>query len=184
MNRKSTKHIRLFLFASMFVVLGLVLFGYTGGDDTYISYWPAYTLRRFGSILNYNGVRMEQSSSLLLVLLVAATSLLGVKITIAGPLVSLFAVIGSSVCASYLGTRLLLRNRFLTIAIIGTFPYFVFWSNSGMESTLTSLCAALVILSCGAFLKHNNPTRITFIWPTITMLLLAWVRPEMPIALL
>ena len=53
------------------VLAGLLLFPSAGQDDTHITCWPAYTLSHFGQILNYNGQRVEQSSSLLQVLLLA-----------------------------------------------------------------------------------------------------------------
>ena len=53
------------------VAVGLRYFVSTGRDDSHITYWPAYTLAHFGDILNYNGERVEQSSSLLHVLVLA-----------------------------------------------------------------------------------------------------------------
>ena len=57
---------------AVLVTVGLLLFPSAGHDDTHITCWPAYTLSHFGQILNYNGDRVEQSSSLLQVLLLAA----------------------------------------------------------------------------------------------------------------
>ncbi|MDY6991315.1 MAG: hypothetical protein SVR94_01745 [Pseudomonadota bacterium] len=51
---------------------GLFLYGAaTGRDDPYITYWAAQALSSFGHIINYNGVALEQSSSLLHVILLA-----------------------------------------------------------------------------------------------------------------
>src|SRR5438552_19214968 len=55
-------------------VVGFLLFSSTGRDDSYITYWAADQLRRTGRITNYNGRALEQSSSLLHVLLLAGTS--------------------------------------------------------------------------------------------------------------
>src|SRR5579872_3509203 len=54
---------------AIFLALGFVFFRSTGQDDSYISYWPAHTLARYGSIVNYSGDAVEQSSSLLWVLM-------------------------------------------------------------------------------------------------------------------
>ena len=54
-----------------FILLGLVLFSAPGHDDSHITYWAAHTLKEHGQILNYNGERVEQSSSLAHVLLLA-----------------------------------------------------------------------------------------------------------------
>ncbi|AUX28516.1 MULTISPECIES: hypothetical protein [Sorangium] len=47
-----------------FVLLGFVLLSAPGHDDSHITYWAAHTLEEHGQILNYNGERVEQSSSL------------------------------------------------------------------------------------------------------------------------
>ena len=52
------------LIASGMTLVGLLLFSSTGHDDAHITEWAAYSLARFGEILNYNGQRFEQSSSL------------------------------------------------------------------------------------------------------------------------
>jgi len=54
--------------------LGFLLFGSTGRDDSYITYWVADQFRRTGRIANYNGKAIEQSSSLLHVLVLAGLS--------------------------------------------------------------------------------------------------------------
>ena len=38
-------------------LLGLVLYGSTGHDDSHLTYWSAHALARFGEIVNYNGER-------------------------------------------------------------------------------------------------------------------------------
>src|SRR5262245_53700809 len=59
--------------ASVILILtGLVLFGSAGRDDSHLTYWPAHTLATSGHIVNYNGDRIEQSSSVLHVATLAA----------------------------------------------------------------------------------------------------------------
>src|SRR5665213_2790297 len=57
--------------ALAFAAFAFLLYGQSGQDDTYITYWPARTLAEHGQIWNYNGVRLEQSSSLSLVVILA-----------------------------------------------------------------------------------------------------------------
>src|SRR4051812_15689114 len=74
------------------LVLGAVFFGSTGRDDAYLTYWPAHTLATSGRILNYNGQRVEQSSSLLHVVVLAAVSrLTSLSIPSAGWIVGLMS---------------------------------------------------------------------------------------------
>ena len=60
-----------FIFSLFFVLLGYALYGSAGHDDSHITFWASYTLSEFGEIVNYNGDRIEQSSSLLLTVLTA-----------------------------------------------------------------------------------------------------------------
>ncbi|HNL92071.1 MAG TPA: hypothetical protein PKH01_04140, partial [Pseudomonadales bacterium] len=53
----------------LLLLLGGFFLGFSGGvDDAHITYWAAESLVRNGEILNYNLDRVEQSSSLLQVL--------------------------------------------------------------------------------------------------------------------
>src|SRR4051812_43111323 len=60
------------LACGLFLLFGFGLFESTGRDDVYITFWPAHTLATQGQVLNYNGEAVEQSSSLLYVLLLGA----------------------------------------------------------------------------------------------------------------
>ena len=64
---------RWFLAAAIgcFLIFGILLLPSTGRDDTHITYWAAHSLANFGEIVNYSGDRVEQSSSLLLVVALA-----------------------------------------------------------------------------------------------------------------
>src|SRR5215475_599715 len=57
--------------AGISVLIGALLFSSTGHDDSHITYWAADILSRCGEIINYNGERVEQSSSLAHVVLLA-----------------------------------------------------------------------------------------------------------------
>ena len=56
-------------------VFGL-LCGSTGHDDSHITFWQAHALLNSGELHNYNGERLEQSSSLLMTLLTALAALI------------------------------------------------------------------------------------------------------------
>ena len=53
------------------ILIGFLFYGPSGHDDSHITYAAAYQLLEHGQILNNNGERVEQSSSLLHVLLLA-----------------------------------------------------------------------------------------------------------------
>ena len=70
-GRRIGPNLALIVAALLGLALAILLFGQGGQDDTYISYWPARALAEHGEIVNYNGLRLEQSSSLSLVVLLS-----------------------------------------------------------------------------------------------------------------
>src|SRR5258708_5379819 len=92
---------------AVFVLVGILLFRSTGQDDAYITYWPAHTLAHYGRIINYSGEAVEQSSSLLWVLLLGACAFVTrAPVTLLGPLLSIAGGALAVVMASRLATRL------------------------------------------------------------------------------
>lgn len=161
----------------LFVAAGLLLYGSTGVDDTHITYWAAHTLAEFGEILNYNGVRLEQSSTLFhTVLLAAARTLVPVRLATLGPVMS---VLGGAVTVAsvyVLGRRLRLDRPGVASLFCALLAYLVYWSFSGME---TSWAAALTVGTVWA--AHRWICRPTALrWTILFAVLLAFVsiRPE------
>ena len=64
------------LVALLPMVLGLSLLSSTLEDDSYITFWSAHALAESGEIVNYNGDRVEQSSTFAFVLLLAGLHLI------------------------------------------------------------------------------------------------------------
>lgn len=131
--------------AGAFLAHGWLLYGSAGRDDVHITYWAAHSLLEYGEILNYNAVPYEQSSTLLHTLVLAVTGwLTSLPLATLGPVIS----IGAGLVTLWLVHRLAVRLGVdrpayapLLTALLG---YFVYWSFSGME---TSLAAALVVAS-------------------------------------
>jgi hypothetical protein len=168
------------LIALLMAALGLLLFGSPGNDDAYITFWPAHTFAQFGEVLNYNGERLEQSSSLLHVLLLGGTSVVtGLEPhefgklfsllfgLIAIPLTALFAERckpGTGIAAALLAA--------LTIPLM-------YWSMGGLETSLVACVGIGVAMSAARFFEKGS------ILP-FALAGLAWllVRPESPFTLL
>src|ERR1041385_410686 len=75
---------------AIFLALGFLLFRSTGQDDGYISYWPAHALAHYGRIVNYSGEAVEQSSSMLWVLMLGALAFITrAPVPLLGPLLSI-----------------------------------------------------------------------------------------------
>ena len=169
-----------------FVALGLVVFGSTGHDDSHITYWAAHALADLGEIVNYNGDRVEQSSSLAQVVLLAiASKLLGVALPTLGPLSSIAFGVLSIFLAAKLARRAVPEGGALvptTAAwVAATSPQLVYWAFGGLESTLVAAAAAWVILAMADHLHAPSPRRLGAAAAAMALHLTA--RPESPMVL-
>ena len=87
-------------------LLAATQFPAAGNDDTHITYWAAHALAHYGSILNYNGEHLEQSSSLLLVLLLALVhGLFGLPLPATAWVLGIAAALAALVVATKLAQR-------------------------------------------------------------------------------
>ena len=158
-------------------VLGALLFGSSGRDDVYITYWAADQLRRTGRITSYNGTSLEQSSSLLhVVLLTLGSVITRLPVTTLGPWI---AVAAGALCAPVAYrccARLDARGQWAAAALVATLPPLVYWSFGGLETSLATLLVLLALCLTARAVEG---------WPTskagiaLTLLGVVLVRPEM-----
>ena len=117
--------------------LALVLHSATGHDDSHITYWAAHALAEFGEIVNYNGVRLEQSSSLLQTVLLAGLH----RLTGAAIPALAFYVSIAAWALSIWRVDLLLRRSGVELGLAGfcvlaSSPLLGYWSLGGLETSL------------------------------------------------
>lgn len=126
------------------VVLGMLL-GYTGRDDSHITYFVADALAKGDGIVNYNGRDLEQSSSLAFTALLAATSTVtGLSAADTGPFVSFIILIAIGLVLLPVFRSLQLpRYGLMAICLL---PPVLYWSLSGMENSLYLLTLTFVVL--------------------------------------
>src|SRR6185312_3656453 len=163
-----------------FVVLAFLIYGQSGPDDVYITYWPARTLAEHGRIWNYNGVRLEQSSSLSLVVVLAILYRLT---PFSMPVVAFVTSLGFGLWALWLAqrvaARLELRPSWAVVPVIATVACFGSWSTSGMEMPLVGAAGLLMAL-------RLDDLRATAGWrpglrAALAVLFFAASRPESPV---
>ena len=159
--------------------LSVSLFPSAGRDDAYITYWAAHAFREFGEIANLNGAHLEQSTSLLHVLILGGLSFLTrLAVPAIGPPTSvLFGVL--TVVYTYEFARLFVGRWYAMGAamIVATAAPFVYWTTGGLESTMTALAATALLFHLTRYLERpggGNPP--TMVWVTMGVFLLA--RPE------
>jgi hypothetical protein len=169
---------------AFFLVAGFRLFVSTGRDDAHITYWPAYALARFGEIVNYNGERVEQSSSLLHVLLLALfRKLTGVEVATLGKLSSILAGVGTLLLAYVLIRKMADRaTAFAGSMLVAACGYFLYWSYGGLETTLVCCAGMWLILEVGSYLTSGGTASRVRV--TAPMVVFALVRPESPLVLI
>ena len=160
-------------------VLGVafVLLVSTGPDDPYISFWPAHTLVERGELLNYDGERVEQSSSLLWVLVLALAHA-GTRASLSTTAWALgWISCGAALFRATVLTRELGgRARTGLILVAGTSPSLAYWSFSGME---TMLVAWLVVeLAIAAARGMTRPDRWSRLHAALATAALLAARPE------
>lgn len=174
-------------FALLMLALGFALYGSAGHDDSHITFWASYTLSEFGEILNYNGDRVEQSSSLLLTVLIAITSrILFIDVVLAGYLITIASGVLSVFFTAHLCQRI---NPLITtpsLMLLISSPAFLLWNFSGMESTLAATCLIGFILTWGDYLNNTPASNTSSPNKKLTLSLLATlcllsVRPEMSV---
>ena len=146
----------------VFLSLGFFFFPSAGTDDNFITYWAAYTLSHFGEIVNYNGERIEQSSSLLHSLILAAFHYFSkFKIENIGNILSIFFGLVSLYCIGKL-SQILRQDQFATTILAATSVPLLYWSFGALE---TSLLAAIVLVFIIAIIRFlSAPTKKHFFY--------------------
>ncbi|MBM3933287.1 MAG: hypothetical protein FJ319_03125 [SAR202 cluster bacterium] len=160
--------------------LAMLLFPSAGRDDGFITFWPAHTLKDDGEIVNLNGDRLEQSSSILHVVVLAAASLVapGKAVPSVAPVVSLIAGALALLYAYALALRYV--NRWLALAaglIAATTAFFAYWSTGGLETTLAAVIFTALVYHCVRYLDAPQKGGVP-IGVIVFMPLFVAVRPE------
>jgi hypothetical protein len=177
-GRTSRRFLAYVLPLSVLFIVGFLLFPVSGTDDKYITYWSAHALATLGQIVNYNGERVEQCSSLTHVAVLAALArLLPVSMPALGWLVS----VSFGVATVPLTQRL---ARWISPALVvpaglitGSAVSLAYWSFGGMEATLAAFLGAGLLL-VGLRVLRDGFKPINAASAAAVTLLFVGVRPE------
>jgi len=159
-----------------FLLIGFLFFPSAGRDDVHITYWAAYTLSNFGEIVNYNGDRVEQSSSLLHTLVLAGIHYISkANIVSIGSFLSIFFGL---VTINLTGKLSLLINKekFFSQIIIATSTPFIYWSFGALEASIVSTIILFILLTTIEF--STKTTIRNYILSLTAIILYLLVRPE------
>ena len=162
----------------IFCCLGFALFPGAGRDDAYITYWPAYSLAELGELANYNGAAVEQSSSLTLVLALAALRFVtGAPLAWLGWFFGIACGLVTLLLSGQLARAVNEERAKLAPVCLALAAPFVYWSFSGMETALQALLITGWVLQASrdATRKERGPVLIRLLPWTLA---LCAVRPE------
>jgi hypothetical protein len=180
--RRAADHADIVVAALLCSALAVILWSQGGQDDCYITYWAARALAEHGQILNYNGLRLEQSSSLSMVLVLALVyRLTPLSMPTVAYCVSLGAGVATMLLAVRVGRRMGLGSRAGLVAALGTFGCFSYWATSGMETALTTAAALWFIDECTRATEEYK--RWHWLRFGAAAFLFAAARPETPLLL-
>lgn len=158
-------------------LLGFLFFTSTGRDDAYISYWAARTLAKTGNITNYNGARLEQSSSLLQTALLAGLNrITTLSIPDLGIWVGIAAGAAAAAIAGRLAERISPGTGLTAAALTGVSPFLVYWSFGGLEAPIVAL---LLVATAGATASAiMRPSTKSLVILAVVTVCFVTVRPE------
>ena len=166
-------------------VVSYYFVGTGGHDDSHITFYVARQLSTTGEYINYNHEMAEQSSSMGLVLVLAALHLVTrVSLPLLGYLTSM---VGGSVAVvlTYASAKRLLvdseeesaRNAVLAAAICATTWCLLYWTTTGMEASLAAAAAPGLVLAMTRY--EEQPKRVSNVaWFALALLLFVTLRPE------
>ncbi|MGZ4984375.1 MAG: hypothetical protein ACXV9Q_09765, partial [Chthoniobacterales bacterium] len=170
----------------LLLAIGAFFFPSGGRDDAHIGYWVALCLSRFGRVMNYNGEAIEQSSTLLHALILAAVHRLsGIDMIILGRFSAIVFGVAAVVSVQRLAARVDRRLAIPTGLLTATSAYFVYWSFGGMEATLAALLAVWIVSLFGDYVDAPNERLINRKLISIAAAIVSFllVRPEQPLVL-
>ncbi|HNN86969.1 MAG TPA: hypothetical protein PKK14_05600 [Pseudomonadales bacterium] len=155
-----------------------VLCGSTGHDDAHITFWQTHTLLEHGQLLNYNGERLEQSSSLLAILLTTLLALISpLSVITSGYLANLGGAVAAIALVYGIAHHARLAHPWVPALLTALTPYFAYWAWSGMDTSITAMTVIFFIFTASLFLTQSTPLNSIVLW--ISTLMLASTRPEM-----
>ncbi|MEZ5495090.1 MAG: hypothetical protein R3E61_11180 [Pseudomonadales bacterium] len=160
----------------LLLILGGFFLGFSGSvDDAHITYWAAESLARYGEILNYNLDRVEQSSALLQVIVLGVLrAVTGLSVVMLGHVTT----IAIAMAALFLYCRLIrqLAISSMSIFLLASAPFFVYWTFGGMEGPWLSALLLLLLWVLPTCLQSRGISLSVF----FLSLAIQTTRPEMP----
>jgi hypothetical protein len=160
-------------------IAAFVVVGVGGVDDSYITGWVALNISRSGSLSNFNGDSIEQSTSLLHVLILGALRFVTrLPVPVLSYFVGIAGLIATVTMAGVVAERLYKGSGLVTALIVGTSFPLLYWATSGLETLLVPFFLLLFLMAIAEFVTAVSIKRRDIALLLIASLLLAGIRPD------
>ena len=165
-HKEPMRHTHLFIpafYALLLCAVSILFYGAAGHDDSHITFSAVQQLNSTGSILNTNGMPIEQGSSLLHVVLFSGFSQLsafipGLSHLSLADIGMIFSLAAAMLCfplAQKAGDLLGIKNPHIIPASLLLSLCFGYWANGGLETSLVSLTILIYTLCSFYILKSS-----------------------------
>jgi len=160
-------------------IVAFVVVGVGGVDDSYITGWVALNISRSGSLSNFNGDSIEQSTSLLHVLILGALRFLTrLPVPVLSYFLGIAGLIATVTVAGVVADRLFKGSGLVTALLVGTSFPLLYWSTSGLETLLVPFFLLLFLMAVTEFVRAIRIKRHDIVLLFFVSLLLAGIRPD------
>lgn len=180
---KHRQHYTQLVAAITLMLIGFFVFGPAGHDDSHITYAVALQLTDTGQILNINGERVEQGSSLLHVVMLALLfKLPWLSPPTLGILFTLFVAIACIPLQWRLAKELQIKRPSIAVLLLVLSTSFSYWAVGGLEAPLVALLMLWLVFSAYKFI--SEATILSSVQLLVVVGLMLMSRPEMPFVLI
>jgi hypothetical protein len=160
-------------------IAAYVVVGVGGVDDSYITAWVAHNFSQHGSLGNFNGDAIEQSTSLLHVLILGVVQFLThLPMPLVAYLVGIAGLIATVTVAGLCAERIYKGSGLVAAVLIGSSFPILYWSTAGLETTLVPFFLLLFLLAVTEFISVEILATKNFILLFASALFLAAIRPD------
>jgi hypothetical protein len=171
--------IRVPFIAAASCAIAVTVFGVGARDDPYITFWVAEQLAKTGRIVNINGARIEQSSSLAHVVLLAVLYLVSrAPLPVLSYLVGLASLAGTVVLSSRVARRISPGAELTTAVVVALAFPIVYWATGLLETDLAALSVLWFLLAWHALLTRPHVSARAGVNYAGSALLMVTVRPD------
>lgn len=165
--------------ATLSAFASVLLFGSAGRDDSYITFWEAEQLADHGRLVNINGARIEQSSSLAHVVLLAFLHVVTrAPIPLLGVIVGAVCLIVTICLAAYVADELRPGAGLPTALACATAFPLMYWSTGGLETLFASVAVLWFAIAVTRALHPGPHTWVTWVSLLASSVLVETVRPD------